>query len=62
MKFKFILIFFIFLSSTVYAGTLKKCEGVMTPQGYKYVGTYCYDYSCSYTYTKVFSSYCPYYD
>lgn len=42
------------------AGTLRSCEGVSTPQGYKYVGTYCYDFSCSYTFTRAFNSYCPY--
>lgn len=42
------------------AGTLLKCEGISTQQGYKYVGTYCVDYQCKYTTTRVFDSYCPY--
>lgn len=41
------------------AGTLISCEGIMTGQGYRYVGTYCVDYQCKYTTTRVFSSYCP---
>lgn len=47
-------------SNPASAGTLKSCEGVSTPQGFVYVGTYCFDYSCSYTFTRVFKSYCPY--
>ncbi len=42
------------------AGTLISCEGISTNQGYRYVGTYCVDYACKYTTTRVFSSYCPY--
>jgi len=42
------------------AGTLLRCDGVSTQQGYKYVGTYCVDYACSYTTTRMFDSYCPY--
>lgn len=42
------------------AGTLIKCEGISTTQGYKYVGTYCADYQCKYVITRVFDSYCPY--
>ncbi len=42
------------------AGTLISCEGVSTQQGYRYVGTYCVDYACKYTTTRVFTSYCPF--
>ena len=42
------------------AGTLQKCEGVSTANGYKYVGTYCMDYQCTYVQRYVFDSYCPY--
>ena len=42
------------------AGTLISCEGINTAQGYRYVGTYCVDYQCKYTTTRVFTSYCPY--
>jgi hypothetical protein len=42
------------------AGTLISCEGVSTQQGYRYVGTYCVDYQCKYTTTRVFTSYCPF--
>lgn len=42
------------------AGTLLSCEGISTQQGYRYVGTYCVDYACKYTTTRVFNSYCPY--
>ena len=42
------------------AGTLISCEGISTNQGYRYVGTYCVDYQCRYTTTRIFSSYCPY--
>ena len=47
-------------SSPANAGTLQNCEGVSTPQGFRYVGTYCFDYACSYTFTRVFTSYCPF--
>jgi hypothetical protein len=42
------------------AGTLLKCEGISTAQGYKYVGTYCVDYLCTYVSRKIFDEYCPY--
>lgn len=42
------------------AGTLLKCEGISTQQGYKFIGTYCVDYQCKYTTTRIFDSYCPY--
>ena len=42
------------------AGTLISCDGVSTPQGYRYIGTYCVDYHCKYTTTRIFTSYCPY--
>lgn len=42
------------------AGTLISCEGISTQQGYRYVGTYCVDFACKYTTTRVFTSYCPY--
>jgi hypothetical protein len=42
------------------AGTLISCDGVSTPQGYRYIGTYCVDYQCKYTTTRMFSSYCPF--
>lgn len=47
---------------TAEGATLKSgtCRGVFTPQGYKYVGTYCVDYQCSVTTTLMFDSYCPY--
>lgn len=42
------------------AGTLISCEGINTAQGYRYVGTYCVDYACKYTTTRLFTSYCPF--
>ena len=42
------------------AGTLISCEGISTAQGYRYVGTYCVDYQCKYTTTRIFTSYCPF--
>lgn len=42
------------------AGTLLRCEGISTPHGYKYVGTYCVDFQCQYVTTRVFDTYCPY--
>jgi len=44
------------------AATLKSgtCHGVSTPQGYRYVGTYCVDFQCTVTTTLIFDSYCPY--
>ena len=42
------------------AATLQKCEGVSTPNGFKYVGTYCMDYDCKYVERYVFDSWCPY--
>ena len=42
------------------AGTLRRCDGISTREGFKYVGTYCADYACSYTFTRVFDSYCPF--
>jgi hypothetical protein len=50
----------IFVASTASAATRESCEGVSTPDGYKYVGVYCVDYSCEYTVTFMFDSYCPY--
>ena len=41
------------------AGTLLRCDGVATQQGYKYVGTYCVDSPCSYPPPRMFDSYCP---
>ena len=48
------------LSFGAMAGTLKKCEGVNTSSGYKYVGTYCVDFACQYVTTRMFDTYCPY--
>ena len=50
------------LSGVADAATLKSgtCRGVSTPQGYKYVGTYCVDFQCSVTTTLMFDSWCPY--
>ena len=49
-------------SGVAEAATLKSgtCHGVSTPQGYKYVGTYCVDFQCTVTTTLMFDSYCPY--
>ena len=44
-------------AATLKAGT---CRGVSTPNGYKYVGTYCVDYQCTVTTTLIFDSWCPY--
>jgi hypothetical protein len=44
-------------AATLKAGT---CRGVSTNSGYKYVGTYCVDFSCSVTTTLMFDSWCPY--
>jgi hypothetical protein len=42
------------------AGTLLKCDFISTQQGPRYVGTYCVDYNCQYTTTRIFTSYCPF--
>lgn len=42
------------------AGTLLKCDFVFTPQGYRYIGTYCVDYECKYVERLIFDSYCPF--
>ena len=42
------------------AGTLVKCDGVSTNEGYRYIGTYCVDYECKYVTRRTFTSYCPY--
>jgi hypothetical protein len=42
------------------AGTLVSCDFVSTQNGARYIGTYCVDYACSYTTTRVFTSYCPF--
>lgn len=42
------------------AGTLLKCDFIVTPQGGRYVGTYCVDFNCQYTETYIFTSYCPF--
>jgi hypothetical protein len=42
------------------AGTLIKCDFISTQQGPRYVGTYCVDFACQYTTTRVFTSYCPF--
>jgi hypothetical protein len=42
------------------AGTLVSCDFVSTAQGGRYIGTYCVDYQCKYTTTRVFTSYCPF--
>ena len=56
----FSLIALLVISASAGAGTLQKCEGISTSNGYKYVGTYCVDYACTYVTTRVFDSYCPY--
>ena len=57
---KIIAVLLITLPLSAFAGTLLKCEGVMTNSGYKYVGTYCMDFNCTYVQRFVFGSYCPY--
>jgi Co/Zn/Cd efflux system component len=49
-------------SNLANAATLKSgsCRGVSTPNGFKYVGTYCEDYACSVISTYMFDSWCPY--
>ncbi len=42
------------------AGTLLKCDFINTPQGGRYIGTYCVDYNCQYVERHVFTSYCPF--
>jgi hypothetical protein len=42
------------------AGTLVSCDFISTQQGGRYVGTYCADYQCKYTFTRIFTSYCPF--
>lgn len=42
------------------AGTLVSCDFVSTQNGARYIGTYCVDFACSYTTTRIFTSYCPY--
>lgn len=42
------------------AGTLIKCDFISTMEGPRYVGTYCVDFNCQYTTTRVFTSYCPF--
>ena len=49
-------------TTEVNADTLKagSCRGISTSNGYKYVGTYCVDFSCSVERTVMFDSWCPY--
>jgi len=42
------------------AGTLLRCDFIVTSEGGRYVGTYCVDYECKYTERYVFTSYCPF--
>ena len=42
------------------AGTLVSCDFVSTQQGGRYIGTYCVDYACKFTTTRMFTSYCPF--
>jgi hypothetical protein len=42
------------------AGTLLKCEGITTANGFRYVGTYCVDYQCQYVNRHIFNTWCPY--
>lgn len=42
------------------AGTLLKCDFVSTMEGARYIGTYCVDFNCQYTTTRIFTSYCPF--
>lgn len=42
------------------AGTLLKCEGITTVNGFMYVGTYCVDYQCQFVTRRMFNSWCPY--
>ena len=42
------------------AGTLLNCDFVSTAEGGRYIGTYCVDFACSYTTTRMFTSYCPF--
>ena len=50
----------VFLATSASAMNLKKCEGVSTPNGFKYIGTYCVDFACTYITTRMFDHYCPY--
>ncbi len=54
------LVILLAFSASAKAGALKKCEGISTDKGFKYVGTYCADYECKYVFTRVFDNYCPY--
>jgi hypothetical protein len=51
---------FAVIATSVDAMTLQKCEGIVTSQGFKWVGTYCVDYACTYITTRVFDNYCPF--
>ncbi len=55
-----VLLAFVYSDASARAGTLLKCEGISTEKGYKYVGTYCVDYACTYVVRKMFDEYCPY--
>ena len=57
---KIIAVLLIALPLSASAGRMLKCEGVSTSSGYKYVGTYCMDFNCTYVQRFVFDSYCPY--
>jgi len=48
------------LPLTATAGRLLKCEGISTANGYRYVGTYCINFECTYVKRLVFRSWCPY--
>ena len=41
------------------AGRLLKCDGISTPHGFMYVGTYCVDYQCTYVQRYTFRTWCP---
>lgn len=52
----------IVISFSAQAATLKSgtCKGISTPNGYKYIGTYCIDYACSVVQNLIFDNWCPY--
>ena len=57
---KIIAVLLIALPLSASAGRMLSCDGMSTSNGYKYVGTYCMDFNCTYVQRYVFDSYCPY--
>lgn len=45
--------------ATAQVGLLQSCEAVITPQGPRWLGSYCGNYDCSVMIRRYFVDYCP---